>query len=67
MKQGLKKNRYSVLAHSFTTFDEAREYVQSLVDGGECKVLPRIQQWLGRCKGWHWFPYVDDNGKLRFS
>lgn len=67
MKKELKKTRYSVLAHSFATFDEARDYVQQLVDGGECKVLTKVQQWLGRCKGWHWLPYIDDNGKLCFS
>ena len=67
MKKKLKKTRYSVLTYSFDTFDEARDYVWKLADGDECKVLPKVQQWLGRCKGWHWLPYIDDNGKLRFS
>lgn len=65
MKKELKKERYSVLAHSFPTLDEARDYVQQLADTGECKVLPNIRQWCGRVKGWFFTPVLDENGKVR--
>lgn len=40
-----ESDRYTVLLHSFDTFEGACEYITQIINVGECKVLPLIKAW----------------------
>lgn len=40
-----KPMRYTILAHTFNTFEEACEYMNQIISKGTCHINPLIKAW----------------------
>lgn len=54
--------RYTVLLHSFSTFEGACEYMTQIINVGECKALPLIKAWNGGTVTAKWMAKKTEKG-----
>lgn len=57
-----KKTKYTVLAHTLHSFDEACEYVNSIVSKGASRIVPSVKAWSEGKVITQWVPTVTKDG-----
>lgn len=57
-----KKTKYTVLAHTFHSFDEACEYVNRIVSKGASRIIPPVKVWREGKVVAQWGPTVTKDG-----
>lgn len=62
MNVNIQFDRYTVLLHTFSTFEGACEYMTQIINAGKCKVLPLIKGWNGVTVKAKWKAKKNENG-----
>lgn len=59
-----KPMRYTVLAHTFNTFEEACEYMNQIISKGTCHINPLIKAWNKGVVVAQWIVTVTQEGVI---
>lgn len=59
-----KPMRYTVLAHTFNTFEEAGEYMNQIISKGTCHINPLIKAWNKGVVVAQWIVTVTQEGVI---
>ena len=56
--------RYTILAHTFNTFEEACEYMNQIISKGTCHINPLIKAWNKGVVVAQWIVTVTQEGVI---
>ena len=59
-----KPMRYTILAHTFNTFEEACEYMNQIISKGTCHINPLIKAWTKGVVVAQWIVTVTQEGVI---